>query len=233
MAERKPTQISLRDARKQGLIRYFTGTPCRLGHVCERLTSNRTCIECAKSRCRLYELNNTHKRREYWRRFRIEHPTWARDRTRKWCKQNPEKARAAWRRKYRKQRLMAPEKLRERGRRQYALIPKERMRAAARRKRAQNPDAYRSSVRNRRARKRAASGRHTAQDIKMILAAQGSRCAYCKQKLGRKYHVDHIVPLIKSGSNAPNNLQILCATCNHSKSSRDPIEFARSKGLLL
>jgi hypothetical protein len=33
-------------------------------------------------------------------------------------------------------------------------------------------------------------------------------------------HVDHIVPLAKSGSNDPTNFQLLCARCNHKKSSR-------------
>ena len=33
-------------------------------------------------------------------------------------------------------------------------------------------------------------------------------------------HVDHIIPLAKSGSNDPTNFQLLCARCNHKKSSR-------------
>lgn len=35
-----------RAAKEQGLIHYFTGRPCRKGHVAERLTSNGSCIIC-------------------------------------------------------------------------------------------------------------------------------------------------------------------------------------------
>jgi 5-methylcytosine-specific restriction endonuclease McrA len=38
--------ISRQEAIKQGLTRYFTGLPCKHGHIAEKLLSNRTCIEC-------------------------------------------------------------------------------------------------------------------------------------------------------------------------------------------
>ncbi len=38
--------ISRREAIKQGLTRYFTGTPCKKGHVSERAVLNWACIEC-------------------------------------------------------------------------------------------------------------------------------------------------------------------------------------------
>ena len=31
---------------ESGLPRYFTGKPCHHGHVCERITSSRKCVEC-------------------------------------------------------------------------------------------------------------------------------------------------------------------------------------------
>jgi hypothetical protein len=31
-----------------GHPRFFTGKPCKLGHVAERLTVNRQCVECAR-----------------------------------------------------------------------------------------------------------------------------------------------------------------------------------------
>lgn len=42
--------ISRADAKARGLPRYFTGEPCRAGHVAERLVSGRTCVECRKAR---------------------------------------------------------------------------------------------------------------------------------------------------------------------------------------
>jgi hypothetical protein len=38
--------ISRRDAHLQGLKRFYTGEPCKRGHVCERFTSNGNCVRC-------------------------------------------------------------------------------------------------------------------------------------------------------------------------------------------
>ncbi len=40
--------IARAEARQRGLTRYFTGKPCRYGHVCERSVANKRCIECRK-----------------------------------------------------------------------------------------------------------------------------------------------------------------------------------------
>jgi hypothetical protein len=37
---------ALEEARSKGLVRYFTGKPCKYGHLAERMTSNKTCVEC-------------------------------------------------------------------------------------------------------------------------------------------------------------------------------------------
>jgi hypothetical protein len=41
-----PEIITRRQARDRGLIRYFTGKPCKHGHRVERLTSSANCLEC-------------------------------------------------------------------------------------------------------------------------------------------------------------------------------------------
>ena len=38
--------ISKKEAKSQGLIRYFTGKPCSRGHIAERLVSNWMCVSC-------------------------------------------------------------------------------------------------------------------------------------------------------------------------------------------
>lgn len=40
--------VLFNEAKNQKLKRYFTGIPCKHGHLSERLTSNRCCIECQK-----------------------------------------------------------------------------------------------------------------------------------------------------------------------------------------
>src|SRR5882672_4516842 len=44
--------ISPADARAIGLTRYFTGKPCKCGHIAERLVSNAHCVSCEYSRDR-------------------------------------------------------------------------------------------------------------------------------------------------------------------------------------
>lgn len=40
-------KVSLQEAKKQGLLRYFTGVPCKQGHIAERRTTARRCLVCA------------------------------------------------------------------------------------------------------------------------------------------------------------------------------------------
>lgn len=68
----------------------------------------------------------------------------------------------------------------------------------------------------RRARYLAAPGRFTEQDIQLKLRSQKSKCYYCQKPL-REYHIDHVVPLSRGGSNWPDNLVVACPTCNMSK----------------
>lgn len=83
--------------------------------------------------------------------------------------------------------------------------------------------------RNRRALK-STTGIHTLNDIADILEYQQGCCAYCGGVLSA-YHVDHVVPLIKGGSNTAENLVIACPACNLSKHDLDYQEWMQLKGL--
>jgi 5-methylcytosine-specific restriction endonuclease McrA len=50
--------INMTTAKKQGLKRYFTGNPCALGHVVERLVSNSECVECNRIKVKKWQKNN-------------------------------------------------------------------------------------------------------------------------------------------------------------------------------
>jgi 5-methylcytosine-specific restriction endonuclease McrA len=69
--------------------------------------------------------------------------------------------------------------------------------------------------------------------IKELRIQQKNRCAYCRVKLGKTVHIDHILPYALGGSNGRSNLQLTCADCNFSKNRRHPIDFAQSLGRLL
>lgn len=76
-------------------------------------------------------------------------------------------------------------------------------------------------------------GSHTATDIEHIAKSQLQKCAYCRADLGRRFHVDHILPVALGGSSDRRNLQLLCVRCNSSKGAKHPLAFARTLGLLL
>lgn len=117
------------------------------------------------------------------------------------------------------------------GTRKYYQNHKRRYTHWSRIRRDKQPDTYRAYVRNRRARKRAAPGTHTSRDIKQQYERQKGKCYYCGCKLTR-YHVDHIIPLIRGGSNGPDNLVITCHTCNEKKGSKLPHEWPEGNRLL-
>lgn len=54
-------------------------------------------------------------------------------------------------------------------------------------------------------------------------------CVYCRCPDG-PYHIDHIVPSSRGGSNDISNLALACASCNISKRDRTPEEWGGMKG---
>lgn len=54
--------------------RYFTGKPCKQGHIAERLISNRVCIECARVKKLDWAFNNQEKVNEKSRLRRMNNP---------------------------------------------------------------------------------------------------------------------------------------------------------------
>jgi len=85
--------ISKKEAKALGLKKYFTGEPCKHGHICERYTSSMLCIECRGPRTK-------EKDRMKWRRA---HDPEYRERNNKRKKVTPEQRlrnRARWRWRY-------------------------------------------------------------------------------------------------------------------------------------
>lgn len=97
--------------------------------------------------------------------------------------------------------------------------------------------ADKSNRNNRRSRKKNNGGKHTGAQILALFDLQSGKCPYCKSKLSKtgsnKYHVDHVMPLSKGGSNDISNIQLLCPKCNLSKSDKLPEQFAVQFGKLL
>lgn len=100
-----------------------------------------------------------------------------------------------------------------------------------------NPERHSVFRQNRRSRMRNAEGSFTEEDIAVILTTQDYSCAACSTEITttpkqpNTMHVDHIRPLALGGSNWPENLQVLCPACNKSKGAKDPVQWARERGL--
>lgn len=111
---------------------------------------------------------------------------------------------------------------------EYASQVKEMRRVSGAAWKAENKEAVRAHTRNRRARKRGVEGVHTAEDIRRLFDAQNGYCGGCGRDFSvTGYHVDHIQPLSRGGSNWPDNLQLLCPTCNTRKAAMDMDTFLK------
>lgn len=105
--------------------------------------------------------------------------------------------------------------------------------ASSDRYRRANLEKYVAYQNNRRARKIKAGGVLSPGLKGKLFTLQRGRCACCGQKLGRDYHMDHIVPLAKGGPNEDSNIQLLRRQCNLVKKVKDPIHYMQEKGFLL
>ena len=212
------------EARAAGLSRYFTGEPCKLGHIVERVTANGACRLCSNKRSAIAHKANREKSNaagRAWRQRnkakaaaqalarRLKDPERARQRSLRWSRKNGEYRRA------------------------YNAANADAIKARVRQWAIDNPERYRAIQRNRRARLAAAEGYHTGAEIKALLTKQKGRCVYCSTSIAKKFHADHIVPLVDGGSNWISNIQLTCPTCNMQKNRADPIAFAIRLGRLL
>ena len=157
-----------------------------------------------RARRRQYYASNRDAALAYGRQYRAEHRDGMREYNRQYRANNHEEV--------------------IRQKRQYYVENRTAILAKDRQYRAANPDkVYQQSIR-RRARKAAADGTYTSADIRAQLKRQKGRCYWCGKKV-MDYHVDHVIPLSRGGSNGPENLVIACPSCNLSKGRKLPHEW--------
>lgn len=230
--------VTRKEAKAAGLQRYFTGKPCRNGHLLQRYTSKGNCPGCLQTAALRFRINNPEAITAIWRRSdqkrypKIRHKIVAR--TMKWRANNPGKRNEAERaRNKTKPSVRANQRIRAEI--TYPGRATEWVRQWARRNPEKNLERARLGQHRRRARKMAAGGSHTADDIHKLLWLQVHLCAHpwCRVSIKDKYHIDHIVALARGGSNDRRNIQLLCPPCNLKKNAKHPIEVARQNGFLL
>lgn len=195
------------EAIEQGLTHYFTGNPCKYGHVSERILVSRLCKECKRIQAISYYERNKDKSKEY-------------------RKSKKEKIKETKRKYHIKNKDDISKKSSEYYYNNKNLFSEYRKR---------NLEKYAAHQRNRRALIKNAEGSHTKEDVDEIYRNQKGLCAEptCSKDLYDGYHVDHIMPISLGGGNGPDNLQCLCPECNRKKSSKHPIDWALENGRLL
>lgn len=213
--------ISRAQARARGLKKYFTGKPCKHGHICQRDTQGANC-----SRCLIDRRSTPYQLERHRRNMKISRV------------KNPEKYKKIANRSIAKYRERDLEKNRAYHRAYQIEWNKnnlEKKRSLCREWRRDNPEAARATKSRRRSKELSAPGSHTADDLKDILRLQKRKCAFCRVKFDNvvKPSLDHIKALSRGGSNDRSNIQFLCRPCNSRKSNRDHIDFSRSQGMLL
>lgn len=236
-------RISSSEARALGLKRYFTGTPCKNGHLSDRQVSNGTCLECMRMKnaasYRHDLVASREKRRAYYEANRekilaINAASNARNResvragNKEWydrVKESPE-----WQARQKKIREENSAIKSEYDRKYRANRP-EKCAGNSREWVRRNPEKRRIISFNYKAKRRAKerSG-DSAYVVHAWAQSQKKVCYWCDESCESSYHIDHFVPLARGGEHRVGNLVISCPPCNLRKNARDPYEFASSIG---
>ena len=244
--------ITRPEAKEKGLSHYYTGKPCKHGHVSNRRTDNGDCLVCARERCSAADYKNYKAG---------------------WYRDNKQQVMDAWRKRYTKNRSAILEKqnayyqrnkewilkhqseyyhrnkdkIREKINFKYAALPQHKRDEIQRKNKewkANNPEKYAlakkrwaeknyerlkatsaAHSRTRQAKKRMACPDWVKMDeIKNIYLVRQD----ISDATGVEYHVDHYYPLQGKticGLHVPWNLQVIPARENIAKGNKMPEDF--------
>lgn len=226
--------ISRKLAKEKGLKHYFTGKPCKHGHISERYTSNNICVDCQSvsnnkhwskyahrllTTGRLYKTNNTDKVTARARQYREENKDKINEDSRKWYEQNFEKF---------KDKIYARNKV-------YRSQNKEAQTNRNRKWRKKNRDHVNANARtymkNHRGYYNAKEAEYRAIKLlatpcwfeKNVIEKIYEQARHLTLTTGIQHEVDHILPLQGKeicGLHCLNNLQILTRSDNRKKNRK-------------
>jgi 5-methylcytosine-specific restriction endonuclease McrA len=219
--------ISRKDAKAQGLKHYFTGKPCKHGHVELRQTSSESCMECLRANAKKHAANNpkTEEQKAAKAAYDREYVAANRDKKRQQA--------SAWKAANRDQ-------ISEYNRRQYRdPVAGGKIRARLQKYTDANREVCEERWRNN-VRRRMETGQHQALIAKRrdnmrtcLTQAEAAKvaqfyrvAALMAKRYGVAFEVDHIIPVSRGGKHHPDNLQVLRWDLNRAKGAKMPEELA-------
>jgi 5-methylcytosine-specific restriction endonuclease McrA len=170
------------DAKAQGATHYFTGEPCKHGHVALRKTKG-ACVECLKVEWK----NGNVKRAEYFKEYNKS--------------EAGKKAKQGYYERNREAVIARAQGRTDEEKRRYKKTHK-----------INNPDLYKEFVNARRRRFRNATPKWLTAEQKMEIRLKYRLAIELSKKTGVRYAVDHIVPLFGEsvcGLHVPWNLTVI------------------------
>lgn len=209
--------ISRKEAKIAGLTQYFTGKPCKYGHVHTRKVTNGGCVECH----RLRSNSAYHEDIDVQRASR-------RLSSKKYRERNPEKGVAYAKLYYERNTEVCNSR-----RKVYYQANKQRLlpqkKAKDRLYYENNKEDFLIRNRNRRAAKLERVPSWYGESDKRHMTFLTRECKRLKDLTGIRFHIDHIIPMrgdTVSGLHCKENWQILTAHDNLSKSNNYPNAYS-------
>lgn len=193
---------------------YFTGRPCKRGHLSKRLILNRNCVECMAE----YRKLNSERIALLKLEWKKNNPDRVKQNDKIWSSKNQDKrkkARAKWA-------LKNPEAL-VMSRRSWRARNHEASRLSSKNWEKNNPDKRMANLARRRAAAIHAIPKWLDEDDFFLITEAYSLARLRTKMFGFQWHVDHIFPLqgkTVCGLHVPKNLQVIPAAENYKKSNK-------------
>ncbi len=217
--------VSRKAAKSAGLKYYFTGKPCKRGHVDRRFVSSFWCMSCCREKSsEAYRDLSLEQRRDIYKARRDYLNTWAaenRDKIRENKKQYKAKNPDYIRKRYAKHRKELSKKAND-----WYHANKERALITSRAWAASNPEKRRAYGRRSALKRRAIKKRVfvEAVDPVVVFERDKGKCGICMKPVerGSNWEIDHIMPISKGGAHCYANVQLAHRTCNRAKAAKLP-----------
>lgn len=202
------------EARMLGLMRYFTGKPCKRGHIAWRAVSNHTCLVCmSESRAEDYA-RNPEKAKARRAKYFADNRADELKKMRAYAEANRESAAIASRKRY----VENIDSLRHKSREWAKNNPEKRM--------AQHSE--------RKARKNGATPAWYGEFDAFVMREACDLCLLRAKATGIDWHTDHMIPLrarTASGLHCATNFQVIPAVLNMAKKNKmlltQPLEWLK------